>query len=209
MHIKVIRYTLWGLCLVLGIGTFIRYKDLLTPTARIHTSDQNHVSAINIGGPFALKDESGALIKSTDSNGKIRLVYFGYTYCPDLCPLALHNISDALKLLQRDRENVETFFITIDPKRDTQEVLKLYHSNFHPSIHMLRGEDADLKPIMESYKVFSQEVNDDKMSDYLIDHSTFIYILNRKGEVVDVLPHTTPGAEIMHTVNHHLFMKDA
>jgi len=72
---------------------------------------------------------------------------------------------------------------------------------------MLRGSDAELKPIMSAYKVFAQKVEDESMNDYLVDHSTFIYVLNNKGDVVDVMPHTTPGDEIFRSINNQLFQR--
>ena len=207
MNIKYIRYIFWLLSCILMVGLWYQYKESLVPTARVHNQEGTQMGSLNIGGPFKLKNQDGKTINSEDSKNKVRIVYFGYTYCPDLCPLALANITQAIHLLKRDKDRVETYFITIDPKRDTQEKLKEYHTNFHPNIHMLWGSHEALKPIMASYKVFAQKVEDDSMSDYLVDHSTFIYILNKKGEVVDVMPHTTPGDEIFRSINNQLFQQ--
>ncbi|MBP9752947.1 MAG: SCO family protein [Proteobacteria bacterium] len=204
---SVIRYFLWGLCCILLVALLLQYKYIFTPSAKIHNIEGKSFVPMDLGGDFSLIDQYGKRISSKSTSGKIRIVYFGYTYCPDLCPMALTHITEALELLEKDRSSVATYFITIDPKRDTVEKLKEYSLNFHPDILMLTGSPDELQKVMKLYKVISQKVEDKKMSDYLIDHSTFIYILNEEGQVVDVLPHTTSGEKIMQTVSHHLFYK--
>lgn len=181
---------------------------MFSSTAKIHNFEGETVKAFDLGGPFILKNQNGQTVKSQDSDGKIRIVYFGYTYCPDLCPLALINITEALNDLQKDRDSVATYFITIDPTRDTIPKLKEYSENFHPNIQMLYGSEAELKPIKKSYKVIAQRVDDKKLGDYLIDHSTFIYILNKNGKVVDILPHTTSGKKIKEAILTQLFYRN-
>ncbi|CAO5679203.1 MAG: hypothetical protein HEEMFOPI_01241 [Holosporales bacterium] len=205
----IVRYVIWSLCFVLLIALFFQYQHVFTPSAKVHNIEGKAVVPMNFGGEFSLTDQYGKRISSRATQGKIRIVYFGYTYCPDLCPLALTNITEALNDLQKDRGSVATYFITIDPKRDTAEKLKEYSTNFHPDIMMLTGSEEEIKKVMKLYKVISQKVEDDKMNDYLIDHSTFIYILNEDGAVVDVLPHTTKAEKIMQVISHHLFYKGA
>jgi len=193
-------------CIALVVGIY--FALTIAPTQNQQAEYLSAYPAPRALPDFALIDQRQQPFTSEQLQGHWTLVFVGYTYCPDLCPLALANITQALHLLKRDKDRVETYFITIDPKRDTQEKLKEYHSNFHPNIHMLWGSDEALKPIMAAYKVFAQKVDDDSMSDYLVDHSTFIYILNKEGEVVDVMPHTTPGDEIFRSINNQLFKKN-
>jgi cytochrome oxidase Cu insertion factor (SCO1/SenC/PrrC family) len=208
MNYTILRYIIWGFAFIFAVGFGLKYKDMFSSTAKIHNVEGETVKAFDLGCPFTLKNQNGQTIKSQDSNGKIRVVYFGYTYCPDLCPLALTNITEALNDLKNDRDSVVTYFITIDPERDTIAKLKEYSENFHPNIQMLYGTEAQLKPIKKSYKVIAQRVDDKKFGDYLIDHSTFIYILNKNGKVVDILPHTTSGKKIKEAILTQLFYKN-
>ena len=139
-----IRYAIWFLAAILAIGFSWQYKSVLSRSAKIHNVEGETVTPFDMGCSFSLKNQYGKKINSKDSNGKIRIVYFGYTYCPDLCPLALTNITDALNKLQNDRDQVVTFFITIDPKRDTIPKLNEYSENFAPSIQMLYGTEKEL-----------------------------------------------------------------
>lgn len=202
---RILRYILWGLSVLFLIAFSIKINDLFRPIAKTHNAQGQSMTALAIGGPFNLTNQFGQNVKNTDSDGLIRILYFGYTYCPDLCPMALNNITQALDLLKNDRDKVATYFITIDPDRDTVNVLKQYSTNFHKSIQMLTGSHKDLAPVLKAYKIVHQKVTDPKMSDYLMDHSTFIYILNQKGDVVDVMPHTTPGEKIAQALHQHLF----
>jgi cytochrome oxidase Cu insertion factor (SCO1/SenC/PrrC family) len=208
MNYTILRYAIWLFALIFAIGFGLKYKDMFSTTAKIHNVEGETVKALDLGGPFTLKNQNGQTVKSEDTNGKIRIVYFGYTYCPDLCPLALMNITEALNDLKNDRDSVATYFITVDPERDTITKLKEYSENFHPNIQMLYGSEDELKPIKKSYKVIAQRVDDKKFGDYLIDHSTFIYILNKEGKVVDILPHTTSGKKIKEAVLTQIFYKN-
>lgn len=208
MSYKYIRYIIWFFSIILLIGFSVQYKNLFLKTAKVHNIEGETVTPFNLGAPFTLKNQFGKTIHSSDSNGKIRIVYFGYTYCPDLCPLALTNITEALHMLERDRDQIVTYFITIDPKRDTISKLKEYSENFDPSIQMLYGTEKELAPIIKSFKVVAQKVEAENMSDYLIDHSTFIYILDKNEKVVDILPHTTSGEKIKDALLTQLFYKN-
>ncbi|CAO5674338.1 MAG: hypothetical protein NEHIOOID_00048 [Holosporales bacterium] len=202
---RIVRYVLWGLSALFLIAISFKINDLFRPIAKTHNELGQNITALKIGGPFSLTNQFGQTVKNTDSDGKIRILYFGYTYCPDLCPMALDHITQALDLLKNDRDKVATYFITIDPDRDTVAVLKQYSTNFHKSIQMLTGSYKDLEPVLKAYKIVHQKIQDPKMSDYLMDHSTFIYILNPKGDVVDVMPHTTPGEKIAQAIHQQLF----
>jgi cytochrome oxidase Cu insertion factor (SCO1/SenC/PrrC family) len=200
-----VRYVIWVVCVILLGGVLYQYKSISRSSAKIHNIDGKSVIPMNLGGPFSLINQYGKRIKSSDTEGKIRIIYFGYTYCPDLCPMALSNITEALHLLKNDKDRVATYFITIDPERDTVSKLKEYATNFHPDIEMLTGQEGDLNNVMKAFKVISQKIQDGKFSDYLLDHSTFIYILDEKGQVVDVMPHTTSGEKIMQAIAHQIF----
>jgi protein SCO1/2 len=153
-------------------------------------------TTVSIGGPFRLVDSQGIVRTDREFRGKYLLVYFGYTFCPDICPMALSNISQALPLLGNDRDQVVPIFITLDPERDTQSALRDYSSHFHPNIVMLTGTPAQLAPVMKAYHAYGAKVADDKSMDYVMDHSTLIYLMDRQGRFLRFFPHTTPGREL-------------
>lgn len=155
-----------------------------------------------LGGPFSLIDQYGHRRTLKEFEGKYVLIYFGYTYCPDICPLGLNHISKALTLLGQDRDKIVPIFITIDPLRDTVELLKLYAQNFNANFIMLTGTTAEIEAVKKDYKVFAKRSDkDDKMSDYLLDHSTLVYLLNKKGQFIRMFPHSTDPEKMAAYIN--------
>ncbi|MEI8296013.1 MAG: SCO family protein [Alphaproteobacteria bacterium] len=191
-------FRLVGLPLILlTIAGFLVYratKDIAVVWEK--AEQESSTSAVFVGGPFRLVDSQGAIRTDSEFRGKYLMVYFGYTFCPDICPMALTNISQALPLLGNDRDQVVPLFITVDPERDTQNALRDYSSHFHPNIIMLTGTLEQITPMMKSYRAYGTKVKDDKATDYLMDHSTLIYLMDRQGRLLRFFPHTTPGREL-------------
>jgi protein SCO1/2 len=148
-----------------------------------------------IGGPFALIDQNGKRRTDTDFRGKIMLVYFGFTYCPDICPTDLQQMGLAVDRLGAAGDAVQPIFITVDPERDTPEHLKDYMPMFHPRFIGLTGDAAAIKDAARAYRAYYARVELDK-SDYTVDHSAFIYMLGRNGEYLGFFPPGT-SAEIL------------
>jgi cytochrome oxidase Cu insertion factor (SCO1/SenC/PrrC family) len=140
-------------------------------------------SRIAVGGPFALIDQNGATRRAEDFRGKLMLIYFGYTYCPDVCPTELQTMGEAIDRLGAKGDAVQPIFITIDPERDTPEQLKSYAENFHPRLLALTGSAAEIAGVARAYKVFYQPV---KQGDgaYLMDHSSIVYLMDRDGSYI-------------------------
>ncbi|MEN8236510.1 MAG: SCO family protein [Pseudomonadota bacterium] len=150
-----------------------------------------------IGGRFFLKDHKGALRKDTDFRGKYMLVYFGYSFCPDICPQALFSMTEALGQLGKKAGEIVPIFITVDPHRDTQIQLDTYRQNFHPNLVTLTGTSAQVKQAMKSYRVYAAKVKPDgTLADYLVDHSSIIYLMDRQGRFISHFNHATPPEEI-------------
>ena len=124
------------------------------------------------------------------------LVYFGYTYCPDICPTALQNISEALNILDCKAKEVQAIFITIDPNRDTINTINDYKKNFHPSFIMLTGNHKQIDEAKKSYKVYSSIKNNYD----IIDHSSIIYLMDKSGNFIANFNHETPPKEIVETI---------
>jgi protein SCO1/2 len=148
-----------------------------------------------IGGPFALIDQYGARRTEADFRGKLMLVYFGFTYCPDICPTDLQQMALAIEQLGPAGEAVQPIFITVDPERDTPAHLKEYMPMFHPRFIGLTGDAAAIKEAARAYRAYYARVSFDK-SDYTVDHSAFIYLMGRGGEYLGFFPPGT-SAELL------------
>ena len=145
-----------------------------------------------IGGPFALIDHTGKPRTAADFQGKLLLVYFGFTYCPDVCPTDLQNIGLALDKLGAAGNAVQPLFITVDPERDTAAHLADYVPMFHPRLIGLTGGAAAIQKAADAYRVYYTKVPL-KDGDYTVDHSAFIYVMGREGQYLGFLPPgTTP-----------------
>jgi len=151
-----------------------------TPGAQIKSSGK-----ALIGGPFSLIDHKGKRVNEKSFAGKYMLIYFGYTYCPDVCPTELQVMSAALDTLGEDAKRIQPVFITIDPDRDTVSVLAEYVTNFHSSFVGLTGSEEEIRTATKSYRVYYAKAKDAKSNkDYLMDHSSIIYLMNERGEFV-------------------------
>ncbi len=187
-----------------GLGIFLGVKKFGDPTAFVF--DVTNTGSNDIGGRFSLIDQHGKTRHSEEFEGKFRLIYFGYTFCPDICPLGLDNISKALKILERDRDQIVPIFVTVDPQRDTPKILNLYSQNFHPRLIMLTGDQKSIDKVAKNFHVFSQRAKESetKTTDYLIDHSTLIYFMDRQGKFIRMFPHSTEPEKIVAMINESL-----
>ncbi len=136
-----------------------------------------------IGGPFTLVDHTGQVRSHTDFLGKYSLIYFGYTYCPDVCPSALGIMTQALgQLDEAQLAKVQPLFITFDPERDTVEALEGYVSLFHPKLIGLTGTIEQTKAAAKAYRIYYAKSERDDSSDYLMDHTSLLYLMAPNGE---------------------------
>lgn len=132
-----------------------------------------------VGGPFTLVDEDGKTVTDTQVIDQPTLVYFGYTFCPDVCPLDNARNAEAVTLLEDRGHKVKPVFITIDPERDTPEVLKEYTEHLHPQMLGLTGSPEQVKAAADAYRIYFkiQQPKDSQDDFYLVDHSTFTYLM--------------------------------
>lgn len=157
----------------------------------------------SIGGPFSLVAADGQTVTDRSYRGKWMLVYFGYTFCPDVCPTTLNNIAQALAKLGPDANAVVPIFITVDPKRDTPKVMGDYVKAFDPRIVGLSGSATQLAAVAKEYHVYyaiQPGSGGGNGNDYLIDHSSFIYLMNKQGVFVKVMPGSLTGGEMADTI---------
>ena len=157
-----------------------------------------------IGGAFTLTDQNGRTVTDQDFRGKLMLVYFGYTFCPDACPTALLQMGQALDRLGPDAEQVQPVFITIDPARDTVEQLKIYASNFHPRLVALTGAASQIAQAAKAYRVYYARAADAGTTDYLMDHTSIIYLMGRDGRYLTHFTHQSTPDQIATTIRKHL-----
>jgi cytochrome oxidase Cu insertion factor (SCO1/SenC/PrrC family) len=149
-----------------------------------------------IGGPFALVGHDGRPRTEADFRGKVMLVYFGFTYCPDVCPTDLQSIGLAVDKLGPAGEAVQPLFITLDPERDTPEHLAGYVELFHPRLIGLTGDGDAIRNAADAYRVFYARVPRSDGSNYTVDHSAFIYVIDRNGRYLGFFPPSTPPDRI-------------
>jgi cytochrome oxidase Cu insertion factor (SCO1/SenC/PrrC family) len=134
-----------------------------------------------IGGPFTLTDQHGEEVTEKDFAGRYMLIYFGYTFCPDICPTSLTTMTAALdRLPQEQAEQIVPVFITVDPARDTVEQLAAYAPLFHPRLVALTGSEDQVREAARAWRVY-YHVPDEEGDAYLVDHSTFVYLMGPDG----------------------------
>ena len=147
-----------------------------------------------IGGPFALTDQDGRTVTSDSLKGKPTLIYFGFTYCPDVCPTSLLLMENAIEKLGPDAaKKVNLVFITVDPERDTSAVLKNYVSAFDPNLIGLTGTPEQVAAVAKSFAVFYTRENSKGASDYLVGHTRTPYLFDPQGKPLVILPVDDPA----------------
>jgi protein SCO1/2 len=138
---------------------------------------------LSLGGPFTLVDQAGRTVSEKDFAGRWMLVYFGYAYCPDVCPTELGVMAHAMDLLGARADRVVPVFITVDPARDTPAALADYVGRFHPRMQGLTGTPDQVAAAARQYRVYFSKVENRDTTGYLMDHSSFIYLVGPDGKV--------------------------
>ena len=131
----------------------------------------------NIGGSFSLINQDGLVVTDIDVIKEPSLLYFGYTFCPDICPLDTYRNVEAVRVLDKKGFSVTPIFVTFDPQRDTTEVLKEFSDFMHPKMIALTGSVEQIKKITKKYRVYYKKQNNDDEQNYLIDHTAFTYLV--------------------------------
>jgi cytochrome oxidase Cu insertion factor (SCO1/SenC/PrrC family) len=157
-----------------------------------------------VGGPFELTDQDGKKVTNQTYKGKLMLIYFGFTYCPDACPTALGVMSAALDKLDVAAERVVPILITVDPERDTPQILKDYVSNFHPRMVGLTGTPEQIAQVAKAYRVFYQKAPGATGEDYLMDHTLLIYLMDGEGHYISHFGPDAKPEQIADEIREHL-----
>ncbi len=157
-----------------------------------------------IGGPFQLTDHSGREVSDEDFRGSYLLVFFGYTNCERICPVGLKNMVDALDLLGGPGAQVQPLLITVDPARDTAEVLAAYVPKIHPRLIGLTGTSEQLAAAAKAYRVESEEVGMSWKSEPVLAHGSYIYLMGPDGRFATLLPPVLDAAAMAETIRKYL-----
>jgi cytochrome oxidase Cu insertion factor (SCO1/SenC/PrrC family) len=157
-----------------------------------------------VGGPFTLTDVDGRRRSLADFRGKVVILYFGYTFCPDVCPTDLASIAQLMQVLGPDSAKVQPLFVTLDPQRDTSEVLREYAAAFDSRLVALRGSETEVRRVATSYKLYFRKVYPQKSNTYFIEHASLTYLLDQEGHYVAFFPPGTTGKRMAVLVRERL-----
>lgn len=185
---------------LIALGSLICGAALLSAVTSTPALSQQKKNPA-LGGDFELLDTDGRVFKLSSLRGKIVLIYFGYTGCPDACPTDLLLFRDVLVRLGRRKDLVQPIFISVDPARDTPQHLAAYASAFSPAILALTGSERKLRQVAKAYGSYFDYVGRTPSSTtYTVDHSVNIYVLNGQGKLVGVIPYGTPVEEVVRRI---------
>jgi cytochrome oxidase Cu insertion factor (SCO1/SenC/PrrC family) len=181
-------FSIMVLALAAGIGAFAflsRQMPGVTSTG-----------AALVGGPFTLTDHTGKQVTDKDFLGRHMLVFFGFTYCPDICPTELQVMTAALDMMGPNGDKIQPVFITVDPERDTPDVMKAYVENFGPRLVGLTGSPQEIAAAAKAYRVYYAKSAKTGSEDYLMDHSSILYLMGADGRFVKHFTYTTDAAKL-------------
>ena len=194
------RQPVWIYALLAGLAVLVLMFGVLMLTGTRESGPVVRSSGqAQVGGPFTLVNQDGETVTDEDFRGKAMLIYFGFTYCPDICPFSLQTMDAALAQLdESDRALVQPILISVDPRRDTPEALAAYVQSdaFPDGLIGLTGTPEQVAQVAEEYRVIYRETEEGQDDDsYLVDHTSFIYLMDFEGEFVTVFSHGhTPQA---------------
>ncbi len=174
--LRVVRYGLWIVVavVIVAAGTY-----WLTQRTR---DGDTMVSSLDIGGPFSLTDQHGATVTEASLQGHPSALFFGYTFCPDVCPTTLADMTVWMSDLGAGADKLKIYFITIDPERDSQDVMGNYLKAFDPRIEGLTGPRPAIDQIIKDYRVYARKVDGVNGAPYTMDHTATVYLLNDKAQ---------------------------
>lgn len=175
---QILRY--FALFLVLTLLTGFAWKD---STVVCSTKNVRNSTTENPANDFALTDQNGKPFRLSQLRGKVVFLFFGYTHCPDACPTTMAKLSRVYKLLERNANQVMTVFVSVDPGRDTTSALKSYLAYFHMNSIGLTGTKEEIDMVVKQYGAKYEIEESDSAAGYHINHSTDLYLLDRKGEL--------------------------
>ena len=179
--------------LALGLAAWLGWMRFTAPPA-------GNMTGSTLGGAFSLVDQDGRPVTDADFKGKYRLMYFGYTFCPDVCPTDVAYLGKGLKAFEASHPDraarVQPIFITVDPGRDDPTALKAFVSAFHPRLIGLTGSEAQIEAAKKAFGIYSKKVATSDPENYLVDHFAVFYLFGPDGAPIAFLPHGSTAAEV-------------
>lgn len=204
---RIVRWTLY-LAIGFGLGSLFKFyhaqNEMDSGVITLSPDDQNNVTILKrptrtthenaakplIGGAFTLVDHTGKTVTEADYAGQYKLVFFGFTFCPAICPTELQKVNVIMSDLGDFSKKVTPIFITIDPERDTVEQMAEYVAQYHPRLVGLTGSREQIDAVTKAYKVYATKVENDMMDGYMMNHSAFLYFMGPEGELLSMYPAT-------------------
>jgi protein SCO1/2 len=196
VYLRQVRLALWGAAglAALSLGGVYLWHAAVPPSvpqARI-------TGEADIRSDFSLTDHNGRRVTEADFAGRWQLVFFGFTHCPDICPTTLAYMARVLEHLGGEAERIAPIFITVDPARDTQQVMANYVVAFHPRLIGLTGTEAEVAAAVKAFRVYYERMNEeDAPGGYLMAHSGYIYLMTEKGRFEAVFKESRQPPEEM------------
>lgn len=179
------------LAVALIIGASFIYFESSRNSADVVTkgiSTIEPMAGVAVGGPFSLLNDEGIQVNQVTYSDKFKLIFFGFTYCPAICPGELTKMGKILEALGPETSKIHPIFISIDPERDSVEVVKEYMQSFDSRIEGLTGSIKQVNALKDNYKVYATKVENEMMSDYMIDHSSFMYFMSPDDQLITLYP---------------------
>jgi protein SCO1/2 len=182
--------------LIAGLSCFILIFYEL-PDKPMAGQGSNITAGVEIGGDFTLTDQNGQEFSNKQLRGKYNLIYFGFTYCPDICPTSMYKLADVLTTLDKYGIDINAVFISVDPLRDSPQILKEYLHHFHPKLIGLTGSEAKIKEVADKFKVYYAKSASSEDEDYMIYHTSIMYLMDKEGKYFKHFSIDTPAPEII------------
>lgn len=186
-----IKHRLMRTFVIVLVGAAWGLMELQSEPAQVvqkNASDVEPMAGVAVGGDFMLLDENGNTVTQADFADKHKLIFFGFTYCPAICPGELQKMGNILDALGPSADKIEPIFISVDPERDTPEVVKDYMTLYDSRITGLTGSKAQIEALKKNYRVYATKIENEMMSDYMIDHSAFMYFMSPDDQLITLYP---------------------
>lgn len=178
-----------------GLALFL--TGCSSDTGKSGDEPMGNLAGAKIGGPFTLTDQNGQKRSWGDFKGKYRIVYFGYSYCPDVCPVDLQHIAQGYSQFEKEHAEraakVQPIFITLDPERDTPDVVKNYVAAFHPKMIGFTGTSEEIAAVAKAFVIVYMKDKPKDSSEYLVNHSRTPYLFGPEGEPIALIPVDDPS----------------
>lgn len=190
--------TIAVIVIIVGIFVYMGQKDNASDTAQTSAAASSQVQnydGADIGGSYTLINQDGETVSNNTYAGSYKLMFFGFTFCPHICPTELQKMAATLKILDKDGEKILPVFITTDPERDTPDVMKEYVEQFHPRLIGLTGSMEQVKHIQDEFRVYAAKAQDPEMSEYTMNHSSYMYLMGPNDKLLGLYSDSeTPSA---------------